>query len=110
MYLFVQSGSGWWLSNINEMHSPDGLVLFECYVFLSFSVFSSHRAFENAILFWLWEWGQHVYYFHYYCIYTALARRAFGTNGMGPEVIWASVVAGSGGMTGKKMESHWAAF
>lgn len=30
------------------------------------------------------------------------------TNGMGSGVIWLSLVAGSGGMTKKKTESHWA--
>ncbi len=30
------------------------------------------------------------------------------TNGMGSGVIWPSLVAGSGGMTKKKTESHWA--
>lgn len=35
-------------------------------------------------------------------------RRRLKTNGMGSGVIWPSLVAGSGGMTKKKMESHWA--
>lgn len=35
-------------------------------------------------------------------------RRRLETNGMGSGVIWPSLVAGSGGMTKKKMESYWA--
>lgn len=52
MYLFGESESECWLSNINEMHPPDALVLFKCYVFLlSCLPLSSYCAVENALLF-----------------------------------------------------------
>lgn len=52
MYLFGKSGSEWWLSNINEMHSPDALVLFKCYVFpVSCPLLCSHCAFEKHYYF-----------------------------------------------------------
>lgn len=78
MYLFGERTSRWGLSNINEMHSPDALALFECYVFPS-----CYPCLGNVIIFWCGKWGQLVYYFYYHCIYTALSGVAGEINEQG---------------------------
>ncbi len=95
--------------NINEMHSLDALVLFECYVFLLFSSSSSPspRLWERCNIILALGWGQH-FIFIIIAFTRPSPRCRLETKGMGSGVIWPRLVAGSGGMTKKKTESHWA--